>query len=1793
MTKENSRQSSVVGSVHSPALVENGEIHNVQEPKQSGSSATSILSDPMDIDTNNLEPAELAIMPQPESQPMTASNSASSYPSGKDASATVTAASYGTRSRRTATTARPNYAEDKELEMEYEHVPARNPSARKPTKGGAESVAATAPAQSVEYAQDAIPAHVGAQFGDTMISMPSHYKDPIPGTSTFSSKPPKKRKAAGQNQGQTQPLPQPMSIPTQIYQTYPPALIPSNYYYPPSPQMTRGPPPQMTRGQDAAMTLIHGIRESNMLSFDNCDSRLKYKRLISDCGAVLEVNDHVYMICEPPGEPYYMGRIMEFIHVNNDPNDRIESLRMNWYYRPKDIGRKVNDTRQVFASMHSDISPLTAIRGKCQIKHKSELGKGEDVQKTHDCFWYEKLYDRYIHRYYDVIPSKSVINVPANVKKALDAQWKFIVVEPLRGKELTSAVKTCKKCSQYCASNDSVDCAVCKNTYHMMCVSPPLEKKPSRGFAWACGPCSKAQERKLEARLDPSLSGVVDAEDDDFNDDGDSPLSLERPPDAALGDIQANKNAASTAKPLQPSTWLFRYLGIHCKLEDVLDSDDRIYPRASSRIGSRHQAIVTPWYGNPVEYVEPVEVKKKTVKSASGKKTSSLTKDTIQALELEKQAKETRPKWIMAKPHGYVHRGEDLDQTDPNNTAKLMFKPPGAPPTAERGMDNIEYTVPYVSAREKLVDDYLAVAKSKASEIGLPDRSTNLIDIALDLLRAYNYDPVPALHAVTRIDKQAFKEPELSPLELKKFEEGVAKFGSEWHSIKKHVKTVSAANIVRFYYTWKKTERGRQVWGKYHGRKGKREQKRNETSAGKLQDDVAHDQDDSAFDNNKAFQKKRRFHCKFCQTQHSRQWRRAPNTPAGATVSEFPSGKSGKEKGDKLIVALCRRCAELWRRYGIQWEDVEEVTKKLAQANGGRQSRRKIDDGLIKELHASDELLYALNGYPIVPAPPGYMAVPMMPLPQPGSEPPKKKAKSGAGVHTAFLPEMGDGVEFKNLPVPVPQPPPPQKKKVEKPPPPPPPPPEPPKARILPCAICDQLESMGDELVACRECRMSVHRSCYGVIGENRSPSKWVCDTCINDKSPAVSLYYECMLCPIKETKHEFVEPPKSTHKKRTEKDKERERIEREKAQRNADYFQQRQHDLHRPANPREPLKRTSENNWVHVTCAVFTPEVKFGNATALKPCEGISSIPISRHDDICKVCKQKGVGPCVSCRTCHTPIHVECARQAGYFIGFDITPVKSSRKDHTTVVTINGETGTMVASIWCKDHGPPTKSAAHQLQDHVEGTDLNALQLYVQTYKQADLALTGTVRKANLISQSKASRNAGPAPPSANRRISTVNTSSSRGNATQVKAEEAAKEMHAVKSNEPENICITCNTDITPRWYPYDPAVEEEVSAVPEPLPTTNGDSHPDESPEVNGTATTQNAAEIAASQVAIATAALHEKSQPNVPEVPPLMTDWQCHKCWKRNKKVRGPSPPPKSPPPVPSPVPLEASPDVATLDTIMVPPMPQFGWSQPYATPYTLSQSPTVRSQPIHHVNGLRSPHLTNGTPQPFNTSPMRQQLPPQSPRLNGHPLQPPSGFPLQRRESGSSNVHIQNGPYSQYGSHSSPQHLANGNSPLHPAEQQYTSQMSNDSRYSPSYPPPSVPSGPSGPSGHLNSNENFIRETDVGGRKNESDGPFMNRQLSGGSRSHETEQPVQQKQQLPSEQSRYSPPILVDPALFTSPPPPLQEHQRNISNAQSNGLMNGQLNTVNGNGPQNPDRRVDGGASASPSLRNLLS
>ena len=1227
---------------------------------------------------------------------------------------------------------------------------------------------------------------------------------------------------------------------------------------------------------------------------------------------------------------------MEFVHENSDAKAPVEALHINWIFRPRDIVKKVVDKRLVYASMQSEISPITSLRGKCCIKHLSEISDLEQYRKGKDSFYYTQMYDRYIQRSYDVIPTSKIINVPENVKKVLDDRWKFIIVEAGRGKEMTSAVKSCKRCSGYCANDNSVDCAMCKTTYHMNCVQPPLQKKPARGFAWSCGPCSRKQERRLEARNTPLVGG--DGEDEEIFDEDEeiAPTNGNSPSADAL-----EVRAATKEQIAQTIMWPYRYLGIHCKPSDVLDFDDRIYPRASSRLGPRHQVSVPTWPGRPFEYVKAIEIKKKYAKGTSNKKDGKLSDKMPAALEADKHYKERRPKWVVDAPTGYLHRGEDAAREGSPATSKTLFKLPPVGEESSRGGD--ENDLPDVDEKEKIIDDYMRKAKKIALNLGLPDYHTNFLDKAIELLYIHSFKSDIALQQLQKVDTQKdLKEPKLNKEELKRFEDGVARHGSDLSYVSRYVKTKKHGEIVRFYYVWKKTDKGKAIWSNFPGRKGRKAAKHAE---GALLDDVADDLDDSAFDNEKASKKKRGFVCKFCASRDSRFWRRAPT---GVTSSIGPSEGTGrgKDKGNSLMIALCNRCAILWRKYALIWEDIEELSKRMTTQIGGRATKRKADEELLRDLvHASELSQTYLSPTTVGAAQSVGLEIPHALTVTPEQEAARKKQKTGPTPEKRVTP-----------PPAIPAEPPPKKK--EKPPEPPPLIPEEPKLRKLPCAICQQIDSADDERLSCRHCKLTVHRHCFG-IPEGRPIHKWTCETCSNDASNQFSTNYNCILCPMEYNEVELYEQPKASHKKKTDREREKERQEKELFFKAKIEYERMQTEQGRPAVPREALKSTSNNHWMHAVCAIWTPWIKFRDAKLLQQPEGILSIPSNKYNESCKICKLN-VGVCTQCPKCPALFHVTCAQQDQYPMGFFVTPVKGSRKDVVGSVSFGNEVGHVEAVIYCPNHD--VKSAMHAMNDIVTEDGLTALQCFVRNFKQADSSLTGTVRKAAMINWGQ------PKEAASGQRASTSNgvnnsganplagSRSSRASPipVTVKSEEINAEGDRVVHIEAQEnvesapkICTSCRSTISPKWYKQ--GAKEK----------TNGNLDYS-GPGIGGLANGHT-------------------------------PHYLCHRCEMKNRQTQSPRPPSSAHSPSQS---NEAN--HSTLPVQRTPPWPP-------ATPAYGQPSSQIPPQPVHASSAAIPPALLNGS---THTPPHSHAIPqrPHSPYGASVPPYHANGYPPDRRDPG---------------------------------------------------------------------------------------------------------------------------------------------------------------------------------------------
>lgn len=207
----------------------------------------------------------------PESQPMTKTSSSSSVPSAMppNTADNVGPSPYGTRSRNKAGNARPNYAEDREVDTEYDWVAAKKSQA----SGGA---VPSGPPQAgdsdrstgvnTRRSSNTAPASATSKAGP-----PANAKDGIPGTSSFSvnaeaiaSPVPtasKKRKAPGGG------------------------VAASTASQTSGQAASHG---ASRRANAAASVARH--RETNMLTFENSQGYLKDGKLKADDGTVLGIN---------------------------------------------------------------------------------------------------------------------------------------------------------------------------------------------------------------------------------------------------------------------------------------------------------------------------------------------------------------------------------------------------------------------------------------------------------------------------------------------------------------------------------------------------------------------------------------------------------------------------------------------------------------------------------------------------------------------------------------------------------------------------------------------------------------------------------------------------------------------------------------------------------------------------------------------------------------------------------------------------------------------------------------------------------------------------------------------------------------------------------------------------------------------------------------------------------------------------------------------------------------------------------------------------------------------------------------------------------------------------------------------------------------------------------------------------------------------------------------------------------------------------------------------------------------
>eukprot|EP00871_Galdieria_phlegrea_P000373 jgi/Galph1/1336/GphlegSOOS_G5963.1 len=170
------------------------------------------------------------------------------------------------------------------------------------------------------------------------------------------------------------------------------------------------------------------------------------------------------------------------------------------------------------------------------------------------------------------------------------------------------------------------------------------------------------------------------------------------------------------------------------------------------------------------------------------------------------------------------------------------------------------------------------------------------------------------------------------------------------------------------------------------------------------------------------------------------------------------------------------------------------------------------------------------------------------------------------------------------------------------------------------CSVCGSgdCDEIGNDIILCDGCHVAVHQTCYGV--QSIPEGDWFCSPCAavgvskreNPQIPRLSLGYRhpvanevvpppyrCSLCPL----------------------------------------------------VGGALKITNmEEQWAHVSCAIWLPETFFENPETMEPIVGINKVIPERWNLKCSVCSQRGVGACIQCtlRHCGRAFHVSCGLSAG-----------------------------------------------------------------------------------------------------------------------------------------------------------------------------------------------------------------------------------------------------------------------------------------------------------------------------------------------------------------------------------------------------------------------------------------------------------------------------------------------------------------------------------------------------------------
>ena len=249
------------------------------------------------------------------------------------------------------------------------------------------------------------------------------------------------------------------------------------------------------------------------------------------------------------------------------------------------------------------------------------------------------------------------------------------------------------------------------------------------------------------------------------------------------------------------------------------------------------------------------------------------------------------------------------------------------------------------------------------------------------------------------------------------------------------------------------------------------------------------------------------------------------------------------------------------------------------------------------------------------------------------------------------------------------------------------------------CFICNNGDlDQYEYYFECISCGIVVHPYCYG-IKPKEEKKEWKCEKCKEMKYIEAS-NLKCLLC-----------PNRGGALKKTTISKNSKFYHNLMNFINKDEFEETNSNI----CPKNDKPEELDYEWVHLSCALWNKDVKFGNFE-LKAIISFNEKNIYYdYNSLCKICYKDKCGPTIKCKNenCDFQCHPECGRRNNNYLEVEI-----EKKKHNTKKNYN---------IYCHEHEPNriAKIINNNIKNDLEDVNIfndslnNIFQLYQKHYKK------------------------------------------------------------------------------------------------------------------------------------------------------------------------------------------------------------------------------------------------------------------------------------------------------------------------------------------------------------------------------------------------------------------------------------------------------------------------------------------